>query len=300
MPEGFIQISQERSEGPKSREPIHPSLLPDEPLVVIEPRRSWREIGLREIWSHRELLYFLIWRDIKVRYKQTALGLLWVVMQPLLMTLVFTVFLSLLVRVPSDDVPYPLLAFSGLLPWTFFANAVANGSNSLVGNAHLLTKVYFPRMIIPGAAVAGRLVDFAVSFVVLVVMLVIYGVPLTTSLLLLPLLVILLALFALGISLWSSALNVKYRDIGIALPVFIQLWMFVSPVVYPLGLVPERWRWVYLLNPMAAIIEGFRSALFGTAFEWPALASASGFTLALLAYSVFAFKRMEKTFADLV
>jgi lipopolysaccharide transport system permease protein len=257
-------------------------------------------IGLRDLWRHRELLYFMIWRDLKVRYKQTVLGLLWVVMQPLLTTVVFTVFLGLLARVPSDGVPYPLLAFSGLLPWTFFANAVSNGSNSLVSNAHLLTKVYFPRPIIPVAAVGGRLVDFGVSFLILAAMMLFYRAPVGLGVLMLVPLVVLLALFSLGASLWASALNVKYRDVGIALPVLIQLWMFVSPVVYSPALVPPAWRRLYSLNPLAGIIEGFRSALFGRDFDWPALASATVVTLALLVYAAFAFKRMEKTFADLV
>lgn len=257
-------------------------------------------IGIRDVWDYRELLYFMVWRDLKVRYKQTVLGLLWVIMQPLLMTVVFTVFLGVLARVPSDKVPYPLFAFAGLLPWTFFANAVSNGSSSLVANAHLLTKVYFPRLIVPTTAVGGRLVDFGISLAILAVMMLLYRVPVSSSILALPLLVLLLILFSLGVSIWSSALNVKYRDIGIALPVLIQLWMFISPIVYPPTLVPQRWRWLYSLNPMAGIIGGFRSALFGSPFDWPSLATASGFTLALLTYSVFVFRRMEKTFADLV
>jgi lipopolysaccharide transport system permease protein len=246
------------------------------------------------------LLYFLIWRDLKVRYKPTALGLPWVVLHPLLMTAVFTVFLGLLARVPSDNLPYPLLAFSGLLPWTFFANSVSNSSYSLIANAHIINKVYFPRMIIPAAAVGERLMDFGISFVILVAMLVFYRTPIGPSLLMLVPLVLLLVLFSLGAGLWAAALNVKYRDISIALPVLIQLGMFISPVVYSSTLVPERWRWLYSMNPLAGIIEGFRAALFGRPFDWPSLGVAAIFTLALLAYAAFAFMRMEENLADMV
>jgi lipopolysaccharide transport system permease protein len=298
--EEAIQIQQKHRPDPEPADPTPRPLLPDEPLVVIEPSSAWAGAGLRDFWRHRELLYFMVWRDLKVRYKQTVLGLLWVVMQPLLTTVVFTVFLGVLARVPSDGTPYPLFAFAGLLPWTFFANSVSNGSNSLVSNAHLLTKVYFPRLIIPVAAVGGRLVDFGVSFLLLGAMMLFYGAPVGFGVLMLVPLVLLLALLSLGASLWASALNVKYRDVGIALPVMIQLWMFISPVVYPTALVPEGWRRLYSLNPVAGIIEGFRAALFGRDFDWPALASAAAVTLALLVYSAVAFKRMEKTFADLV
>lgn len=274
--------------------------LPEEPLVVIAPSKSWAAVELRGLWAFRELLYFLVWRDLKVRYKQTILGVVWVVMQPLLMTLIFTVFLGMLARVPSDGAPYPLFVYAGLLPWTFFANAIATTGNSIVGNAHLITKVYFPRMIIPGAATGARLVDFAIAFIILIGLMLYYSVGITASLLMLPLLVILITLFALGFGMWLSALNVKYRDIGIALPVLIQLWMFVSPVLYPASLVPERWRWAYELNPLVGIIEGFRSSLFGRAFNWPALSVSVVVTLVLLVYSAYTFRRMERDFADLV
>jgi lipopolysaccharide transport system permease protein len=276
----------------------HP--LPDEPLVVIEASRTWEAVNLRDLWAYRELLFFLIWRDLKVRYRQTALGVIWVVMQPLLMTLVFTVFLGQLVRVPSDGIPYPLFAYAALLPWTYFTNAVSNSGNSLVSNAHLITKVYFPRIIIPASAVGGRLVDFFVSFVILIGMMVYYRAPVTASILMIPVLAALITLFSLALGMWISALNVKYRDIGIALPVLMQLWMFVSPVAYPSSLVPETWRWLYSLNPMAGIIEGFRNALFGREVEYSALLSAAAATLVLFVYSVYAFRRMEKTFADIV
>lgn len=274
--------------------------LPDAPLVVIKPSSSWEAVNLRDLWAYRELLFFLVWRDLKVRYRQTVLGVLWVVMQPLLMTLVFTVFLGKLVRVPSDGVPYPLFAYAGILPWTFFTNAVANSGNSLVSNAHLITKVYFPRIIIPAAAVGGRLVDFFVAFLTLIGLMVYYRAPVTNSMLLVPALAALLTLFSTGLGMWVSALNVKYRDIGIVLPVLMQLWMFVSPVAYPTSMVPEDWRRLYSLNPMVGIIEGFRNALFGRDIDYSTLAGTTVVTLVLFVYSVYAFKQMEKTFADIV
>jgi lipopolysaccharide transport system permease protein len=274
--------------------------LPDEPLVTIEPGRSALGVDFTNLWAYRELLYFLTWRDLKVRYKQTILGVAWVLVQPLLTTLIFTVFLGMLARVPSDGVPYPLFVYAGLLPWTFFANAVANSGGSLVGNAHLITKVYFPRLIIPCAAVGGRLVDLAIALVILAGLMACYGVGVTGGVVLLPLIIVLLMSFSLGFGLWVAALNVKYRDVGIALPVLIQLWMFVSPVVYPASLIPEGWRRAYELNPLVGIIENFRAALLGQPLNWPALAVSGAVTLALLIYSAYSFRRMEKDFADLV
>jgi lipopolysaccharide transport system permease protein len=271
--------------------------------VTICPGGSWAALNLRDLWAYRELLYFLTWRDLKVRYKQTVLGVAWVVLQPLMMTVVFTVFLSVLVRTPSDGAPYPLFVYAGLLPWTFFSSAVTSSGGSLVGNAHLVTKVYFPRLIVPVASVAARLVDFAVAFVILVGMLAFYRVTPTWSLLLLPPLVLLATLLALGCGLLLSALNVKYRDIGIVLPIVIQLWMFVSPVVYPSRLVYERlgrWGWVYSLNPLVGILDGFRAALFGGTPDRFALGVSVIFAVALLLYSAFAFRRVERTFADLI
>jgi len=270
------------------------------PRLVIEPSRSWAALNLRDLWQYRELLYFLTMRDVKVRYKQTALGMAWVIMQPLLATLIFTLFLGKLARVPSDGIPYPVFVFAGLLPWNFFSGAVTNSGNSLVGGAHLITKVYFPRMIIPGAAVGARVIDFGVSFVVLAGLMIYYRVTVTWGLIMLPALVVLVTLLALGVGMWTSALNVKYRDIGVVLPVLIQLWMFASPVVYSSSLVPEQWRWVYALNPLTGIIEGFRASLFGRKFDWVALAFSTVVTLGLLTYSAYTFRRMERFFADLV
>jgi lipopolysaccharide transport system permease protein len=276
---------------------------PDEPLVIIQPTKSWSAVNLRDVWDHRELLYFLMWRDIKVRYKQTLLGVAWVVLQPLLVTLVFTVFLGFLVRVPSEGAPYTLFVYLGLLPWTFFSSALMGSGNSIVSNAHLVTKVYFPRMIVPAASVGGRLVDFGVAFLLLVGLLIFYQVGLTWNVLMLPVLVILTTLLALGCGLLISALNVRYRDIGIALPVLVQLWMYVSPVLYPSSLVTGKWswaRWVYPLNPFVGIVEGFRASMLGGSFNWYALGISAVITFALLVYSAYLFRRVEKSFADLI
>lgn len=283
-----------------SAQPNPPHTLPDEPQVVIQPRKSWAALDLGELWAYRELLYFLTWRDLKLRYKQTLLGPAWVVMQPLLTTLVFTIFLGRLVRVPSDGLPYALFVYAGMLPWMFFTGAVSATSNSLVGNAHLITKVYFPRSIIPVAAVAGRLPDFAISFSVLFVLMVYFRVTPTWGLLMLPACVALVSLLALGLGMAASALNVKYRDVGVLVPMLLQLWMYASPVVYPVSLVPEAWRRLYALNPLVGVIEGFRSALLGREFDWAALAYSAAFTLALLVGAAFSFRRMETHFADVV
>lgn len=277
-----------------------PALVSQTPMVVIEPSKPWIAINVRDLWLSRELLYFLVWRDLKVRYKQTVLGIAWVVFQPVLMTIIFTVFLGRWVRVPSDGVPYALFAYAGLLPWTFFSGAVLSTSNSLVGNAHLITKVYFPRLIIPIASVAARLVDLGVAFVILIGLMFYFRAPITSHLLMIPFLILLVALLALAFGLWTSAVNVKYRDVGIALPVLIQLWMFASPIVYPLSLVPPRWRFVYSLNPLVGVTEGFRAALFGLRLNRTALSISIVVTLVLLIYSTYAFRRREKTFADIV
>ena len=279
------------------------SSLPDKPVIIIERAQSWGAVNLRELWAYRELLYFLTWRDLKVRYKQTALGVLWVILQPLLTMLVFTLLFGRLAGFDerTGGIPYPIFAFAGLLPWTFFSTAITNSGNSLVGSAHLITKIYFPRMIIPAAAVAAGLVDFALSFTILAALMVYYGVGVTWGLLLLPVLMILVTLLALGVGMLLSALNVKYRDIRQVLPFMVQIWMFLSPVIYPSALVPGRWRWVFALNPMTGIIEGFRAALFGrTQIEWNILAVSAAVTIILFTYSIFAFRRMEKSFADVI
>jgi len=274
--------------------------VPDKPLIVIEPRRSWASLDFNELWEYRDLLYILAWRDVKVRYKQTLLGVAWVILQPLFMMLIFTVFFGRLAGVASNNIPYPIFVFAGLVPWMFFANAVNSGGNSLVGSANLITKVYFPRLLVPIAAVAASLVDFAVAFVVLIGLMLFYSVAITSSILMLPFLIVLTALFAGGVGVWLSALNVKYRDVRFALPFIIQLWLFVSSVIVPSSVVPEKWRWLLLLNPMSAFVEGYRSALFAQPFNWKALAIATLITLIVLIYSAFSLRRTEKSFADII
>ena len=274
---------------------------PTQPLIKIRPSKGWVALQLRDLWVYRELLYFLTWRDIKVRYKQTILGATWAIIQPLFTMLLFTLFFGKLGHIPSDGVPYPIFAYAGLLPWMFFSNAVTNSGNSLVGSANLITKVYFPRMIIPGAAVGAGLVDFAIAFVILIALMIYYQVALTWNLLAVPLLLALTTLLALGVGMWASALNVKYRDIRYALPFLIQLWMFLSPVIYPVSLMPQKWRWILWLNPLSGIIEGFRSSLFGVnQFDWTALGISIAVTLGILVYSAYSFRRMERVFADIV
>ena len=239
-------------------------------------------------------------RDVKVRYKQTALGAAWAIIQPLFTMLIFTLFFGRLAGVPSEGVPYSIFAYAGLLPWTFFSNAVTNSGNSLVASANLITKVYFPRIIIPGAAVLAGLVNFAIAFAIQALLMIYHGVAVTWNILMLPVLVLLTALLALGVGMLMSALNVKYRDIRYALPFLVQLWMFASPIIYPSSLVPDRWRWVMSLNPLTGIIEGYRSALFGRDFDTVGLFISALITLAILVCSSFVFRRMEKSFADLV
>jgi lipopolysaccharide transport system permease protein len=274
--------------------------LPEEPLVIIEPNKAWSALDLHDLWAFRELLYFLTLRDVKVRYKQTGLGVAWAILQPLLTMLIFTIFFGRLAGVPSDNIPYPIFAYAGLLPWTFFSNAITSSGNSLVGSTHLITKVYFPRMIIPGAAVAAGLVDFAIAFVILVLLMIYYRVMVTWNVLMFPVVVLLTTLLALGLGMWLSALNVKYRDVRFALPFLIQLGLFVSPVIYPVSFLPAKLAWLLSLNPMTGIIEGYRSALFGHPFNWSALAISTAITLALLVYSSYTFRRMEKSFADII
>ena len=274
--------------------------IPDQPLVVIEPNKSWGAAELKDLWAYRELLYFLTWRDVKVRYKQTELGIAWAIIQPLLTMLIFTLFFGRLAKIPSDNVPYPVFAYAGLLGWTFFSNAITNSGNSLVGSANLITKVYFPRMIIPGAAVAAGLVDFVIALIILVLLMIYYGVAVTWSILMFPAVVLLTTLLALAVGMWLSALNVKYRDIRFALPFLVQLWMFVSPVIYPTSLIPEKYRWLLWLNPMTGIIEGYRSSLFNLPFNWIALAISVGMTAILLVYASYSFRRMERSFADII
>lgn len=281
-----------------------PPELPETPLVIIE-RDKRLGIDLRVLWGYRELLYFFVWRDLKVRYKQTILGVTWAVMQPLMLTLIFTVFLGYLARVPSNGVPYSLFVFAGILPWTFVSGSLVASGMSLVANANLVTKVYFPRIIVPAAAICGRLVDFIVSLVLFAIVLVFYNVGLTRNIWILPFVILLSTTLSFAVGMWASAVNVKYRDVTAVLPVAVQLWMFTSPVVYPASMIQARnidpiWRWAYKLNPMVGIIEGFRAAVLGTPIDWPALVTATIVTLVLFVYASYSFRRLEASFADII
>jgi lipopolysaccharide transport system permease protein len=283
-----------------SEQADHQVSLSLHPVIQIRARKKLTSLDLRDIWAHRELLYFMIWRDLKVRYKQTLFGMSWVVLQPILMTLVFTVFLGKIARVPSGNVPYVLFLYSGLLPWTFFSNAVSTSSHSLIASAQMITKVYFPRALVPLATVLVRLSDFLVASVILFGLMVYYGRSFTSAVLLVPFLILHLTLLALSLGLLSAALNVKYRDIGTVLPVLLQLWLFASPVIYPTTLVPANWKWLYELNPLTGVIDGFRAALLSADVEWRSLFVSFGITLALLVSSSFVFKHIEDEFADVV
>jgi lipopolysaccharide transport system permease protein len=271
-----------------------------EPLVVIEPNQSWKLVSFKDLWAYRGLLLFLTWRDVLVRYKQTALGAAWAILQPLFMMVIFTIFFGRLAGVGSAGIPYPLFALAGLVPWTFFSNAITASGNSLVGSSHLISKVYFPRLIVPAAAMLAGLVDFALAFLLFIGMMLYYRVGVTAQVLFLPVLVLLTALFALGVGTWMAALNVKYRDVRFALPFLIQIWLFVSSVILPSSALGPKWRRVLLLNPMSAIIEGYRAALFGLPFDWAAIGVATVITFAVLAYSIFSFSRVERSFADII
>jgi lipopolysaccharide transport system permease protein len=271
-----------------------------EPLVVIQPTGNWRLVSLKDLWAYRELLFFLTWRDVKVRYKQTALGAAWAILQPLFMMIIFTIFFGRLAGVDSAGIPYPLFALAGLVPWTFFSNAITNSGNSLVGSSNLITKVYFPRLIVPAAAMPAGVVDFALAFVLFSVLMIYYGVAPTAHILFLPLLILLTALFALGVGTWFAALNVKYRDVRFALPFLIQIWLFVSSVILPSSALGPKWQWILRLNPMSGIIEGYRSALFGLPFDWPAIGIAAAITVVVLIYAIFSFGRVERSFADII
>jgi len=272
--------------------------------ILIRPTRGLASLGLRAVWEYRELLFFLVWRDVKVRYKQTALGVLWVVLQPLVSMAIFTVLFGVLLKVPSGDAPYPVFAFAGLLPWNYFSQSLTRASTSLVQSSHLITKIYFPRLVIPLSGVFSSLVDFAISFVVLFVLMLLYGVTPTARMLLLPALLLLALVTALGFGLWLSALNVKYRDVGYLLPFLIQIWMYLTPVVYGSALIPERYRFLLSLNPMTGVVEGFRWALLGGELESylsaPLLALSVGIALVVLVSGALFFRTTERSFADVV
>lgn len=269
------------------------------PTFEIAPPQGWLNVNFRELWAYREVLYFLIWRDLKVRYKQTAIGIGWVVIQPLATMLIFSLFFGRLARMPSQGLPYPVFYFCALLPWMYFSTSLTNATNTLVEHERMITKVYFPRLFLPFSTVLSGLVDFAVSFVLLVVMMLLYHIVPRMTVLLLPLLLLMAVVTALGTALWLSALNALYRDVRYAIPFMVQFWMFASPVAYPSSLVPERWRWLYGLNPMAGVIEGFRWALTGT--QRPSLgllAVSASMVLLVFVGGLFYFKNMEGAIAD--
>ncbi|MCJ7619189.1 MAG: ABC transporter permease [Anaerolineae bacterium] len=270
------------------------------PTTLIRPSRGWVALNLRDLWQYRELLYFLTWRDIKVRYKQTVLGAAWAVLQPFFTMVVFSIFFGQLAKVPSDGIPYPIFAYCALLPWSYFSGALDRAGNSLVGSSHLITKVYFPRLAIPISAVAAGLVDFGIAFVVLLGMMVYYGIAPTTAALTLPFFLLLAVATALAVGLWLSALNVQYRDVRYTIPFLTQFWLFATPIAYPSSLVPEQWRAWYGLNPMAGVVEGFRWALLGKEPPGPLLAVSIAVVVLLLIGGLYYFRRMEKTFADVV
>lgn len=270
-------------------------------VAHIQPPAGWLEWNLREVWEHRELLYFFVWRDVKVRYKQTAIGAGWAILQPLMTMLIFTLFFGRLAKIPSDDIPYPVFFYSALLPWTYFATALAGATGSIVEHQRMITKVYFPRVILPFSSVLSGWLDFAIGFVLLIVLMAYYGARPGWAILWLPLFLLLATLTALGTGLWLAAFNAKYRDVRYAIPFLVQLWMFASPVAYPSSLVPGAWRWLYGLNPMAGVIEGFRWALTGqgpgpSAFLALSVAAVVVLLVAGLAY----FQRIEGTLADIV
>lgn len=270
-------------------------------VLILEPSKGFFRLRLGDLWEYRELLYFLVWRDVKVRYKQTALGAAWAILQPVMTMIVFSIFFGRFGKMPSDGIPYPVFAFAALLPWQLFAYALSESSNSLVSNQNLITKVYFPRLVIPIAGVLAGLVDFAIAFAVLLVLMRYYGIVPTSAVALLPLFVLLAMMTALAVGLWLSTLNVKYRDVRYTIPFLTQIWMFATPVAYPSSLVPKPWRALLGLNPMAGVVEGFRWALLGKApTPGPLLAVSILAVLVLLIGGLIYFRRTESTFADIV
>lgn len=275
--------------------------LPAGPIVRITPSHGWVSLRLKELWAYRELLYFLTWRDIKVRYKQTMLGAAWAILQPLLTMLVFTLFFGRGGRMGSDGLPYPLFCYAGLVPWTFFSYGLTQASNSLVGSHHLIKKVYFPRLTIPLATVFSGAVDFVLAFLVLLGMMAYYGIAPTAHAVWVPLLVALTFVTALGVGLWLSALNVEFRDVKYVVPFLTQFWLFATPIAYPSTNLSEHWRLIYSLNPMVGVVEGFRWGLLGARTEpGPMILVSAAVAVALLIGGAFYFRRMERTFADVV
>ncbi len=277
------------------------SILAELPVTIIQPSRGWIPLDLRDLWEYRELLYFLTWRDIKVRYKQSLLGAAWAIIQPVTTMIIFSVIFGRLAGLPSDGVPYPVFAYTALLPWNLFAGALTRSTTSVVGSANLVQKVYFPRLVIPVASTLAVLVDFAIASVILVGLLLYYGFAPSLATLMLPVFTLLALTVALGVGLWLSALNAQYRDVGHAIPFVVQAWMYASPVAYAASLIPAQWQTLYALNPMVGVIEGFRWALLRTeTAPGPMVLVSAAVAVALLVSGAFYFRRMEDTFADVV
>ncbi len=277
------------------------SSLANVPVTIIRPSKGWVSLGLQEVWEYRELLYFLIWRDIKVRYKQTFIGGAWAIIQPFFTMVVFSLFFGWLARIPSDGIPYPIFSYAALVPWMFFANGLSQSSDSLVGSANLIKKVYFPRLAIPTAAVLSGIVDFVLAFSVLLGMMLFYGIIPTWNIVWLPAFLILTLITSLGVGLWVSAMNVQFRDVRYTVPFLIQFWLFSTPIAYPSSLLSEPWRTIYGINPMVGVVEGFRWALLGAdTAPGPIIIVSSMAAFIALVSGAFYFRRMEKTFADVV
>jgi len=271
-----------------------------EHLTVIEPAKGWRALNFKELWAYRELFFVLVQRDIKVRYKQTVLGVVWAVLQPLLTMAIFTVVFGGLAKIPSDGYPYAIFIFAALLPWTFFANSVGISSLSLVNSANMVSKVYFPRVIVPLASIGGGLIDLMISVLVLFALMLWYGVGWSPNLLLAPVLLLAVVFIALGVGTLLSALTVAYRDFRFVVPFMVQIWMYATPVVYPASLVPEKWQWVLYLNPMAGVIDAFRSAFLGRPFDWSSIGISLCVGVVIFIWGVAYFEKVERRFADII
>ena len=277
------------------------SLPNDTPVILIEPSKGWMPLRLNELWLYRELLFFFVWRDIKVRYKQTILGLLWAVLQPLFTMVIFSLFFGRLAGIPSDGIPYPIFSFAALVPWTFFANGLNQSANSLVNNANMLKKIYFPRLTMPTASIIASLVDFILAFVVLLLMMLFYGIVPTARIIWIPYLLLLVFVSSFGVGLWLSAMNVQFRDIRYTVPFLIQAWLFATPIAYSSTLLSEPWRTLYGVNPMAGVVEGFRWALLGLNTDpIPMIVVSSISAVTFLITGLYYFRRMERNFADVV
>ena len=273
----------------------------DSHVIIVKPSKGWISLKLKELWEYRELLYFMAWRDIKVRYKQTVLGVAWAIIQPFFTMVIFSIFFGRLAKMPSDGIPYPIFAYAALVPWTFFANGLNQASNSLVGSANLIKKVYFPRLVVPISSVISGVVDFVLAFAVLLGMMLFYGILPTVNILWLPFFVLLIFVTALGVGFWLSALNVQFRDVRYTVPFLTQFWLFASPIAYPSSLLSEPWRTLYGINPMVGVVEGFRWALLGTdTAPGPIIIVSTVVALVLFVGGAFWFRKMEKTFADVV